>query len=272
MRRWLEAFDEYEKACQLSPRDPSPLVEIAITGWLYRRYPEAVAAANKAISIAPDQTWPYLAKGFACWSWHGASDEARKAFELAPPEHDWSPWVRYWQMVYEGDYQDALDYLASVPGQWVKIKIDAKPLAMYEAYVHDELGQFELASTAYQDAKSLLEAEVKEYPNDPRYHSSLGVAYAALGQKENAIREGKRALELYPLSSDAVYGLPYVIDLAHIYTLLNDDDNALDIIEQQLSIPSMISAPLLEVDPRWRRLHTHPRFQRLLKKYAVPER
>jgi non-specific serine/threonine protein kinase len=269
---WLEAFDQYERASRLSPRDPSPLVEIAITGWLYRRYPEAVEAANKAISIAPDQTWPYLVKGLTYFSWRGASDEARKAFENASAEHDWSPWVWYWQLVYEGHHQDALDHLASIPEQWIKIKIDAKPLALYEAYVHDVLGQSELASAAYQKARSLLEAEVSAHPDDPRYRSSLGIAYAALGQKENAIREGKRALELYPLSSDAVYGLPYVMDLAHIYTLVGDDGNALDTIEQQLSTPSMLSVPLLEVDPRWRRLHAHPEFQRLLKKYAVANR
>ena len=58
--KWLEAFDQYERACRLSPRNTSPLVEIAITGWLYRRYTEAVEAADKAIAIAPNQSWSYL--------------------------------------------------------------------------------------------------------------------------------------------------------------------------------------------------------------------
>ncbi|MCK4773724.1 MAG: hypothetical protein KAT30_03020, partial [Candidatus Krumholzibacteria bacterium] len=252
--KWLEAFDQYERACQLSPRNTSPLVEIAITGWLYRRYPEAVESANKAISIAPDQIWPYLAKGITYWSWHGASNEARKAFELVPPDHDWSPWVWYWQMVYEGKYREALDHLSSVPGEWIRIKTDAKPKVLYQAYVHEALNQPELASAAYQTARTLLEAEVNAYPEDPRYHSSLGITYAALGQTEAAIREGKKAVELLPISKDAMYGIPYVIDLAHIYTLAGDYENALVKIEENLSGPSMISVPLLEVDPRWNRL------------------
>jgi non-specific serine/threonine protein kinase len=269
--KWLEAFEHYERACELSPRNPSPLVEIAITGWLYRRYPLAVEAADKAISIAPERAWPYLAKGLTYWSWRGASDEARRALEAVPPDHDWAPWVWYWQVVYEGDYRGALDHLSSIPGEWIRIKIDAKPTALYEAFVHEALGQDELALAAYERARALLEAEVDAYPADPRYHSSLGVAYAALGEKDGAIREGKRAMELLPISKDAVYGIPYANDLVHIYTLLGDDTNALLTIEEVLSRPGSISVPLLEVDPRWNRLRDHPGFQRLLREYSISD-
>lgn len=78
-------------------------------------------------------------------------------------------------------------------------------------------------------------------------------------------------MELLPISKDAVYGIPYVIDLAHIYTLLGDYEYALVKIEELLSTPSMISVPLLEVDPRWNRLRDHPGFQRLLRKYSVAD-
>ncbi len=269
--KWLEAFDQYERACRLNPRSTSPLVEFAMTGWLYRRYPEAVEATNKAIAIAPDHAWPYLIKGVTYWGWRGASDEARRAFEAVPPEHSWSPWVWYWQMVYEGKYREALDYLSSIPGEWIRIKIDAKPRVLYEAYVHEALDQPELALAAYETARTMLEAEVNAYPEDPRYHSSLGITYAALGQTEAAIREGKLAVELLPISEDAVYGIPYVIDLAHIYTLVGDYENALVKVEENLSGPSMISVPLLEVDPRWNRLRDHPGFQRLLEEYSTAD-
>jgi serine/threonine protein kinase/tetratricopeptide (TPR) repeat protein len=269
--KWLKAFDQYEEACRLSPRNTSPLVEIAITGWLYRQYARAVEAADKAISISPDQTWPYLAKGVTYWSWRGTSQEARKAFELVPPEDDWSPWVWYWQLVYEGKYREASDCAASMPGGWVRIKIDAKPAELYQAYALQALNQPERAANSYEAARILLEAEVVKYPEDPRYHSSLGIAYAALGRREDALREGQRAIELLPLSKDAVYGLPYLIDLAHIYTLLGDYENALRQIEELLAIPSTLSPPLLEVDPRWDRLRDHPDFRSLLIKYKVED-
>jgi TolB-like protein/Tfp pilus assembly protein PilF len=266
--KWLEAFDHYEMASRLSPRNTSPIVEFAITGWLYRRYPEAVQAADRAIAMEPGQDWPYLAKGLTYWSWRGASEEARRAFKAVSPDHDWYPWVWYWQYIYEGRYQEAIDHLSSIPGEWIRIKIAARPKVLYKAYAREALGQPELALADYETAKILLEAEVESYPEDPRYHSSLGIAYAALGRNEDAIREGKRAVELLPLSKDAMYGLSYLIDLAHIYSLLGNTENALDMIEELLTIPSTLSVPLLHVDPRWNRLRDHPRFIQLLKTYS----
>jgi tetratricopeptide (TPR) repeat protein len=221
--------------------------------------------------IAPDQAWPYLAKGVTYWSWRGRSEESRKAFELVPSEHNWYPWVWYWQLVYEQNYREALDFLSSVPGAWISIKIAARPVALLEAYAYEALDQPERAAAAYETAKDLLEIKVSENPSDPRYHGSLGIAYAALGKKEDAVREGKRAVELLPVSKDAVYGLPYVIDLAHIYSLLGDNENALVRIEEMLANPSSISAPLLLIDPRWSRLRDNPEFQTLVKKYSSAE-
>jgi tetratricopeptide (TPR) repeat protein len=243
-------------------------VEIAITGWVYRRYPEAVEAAEQAIAIAPDQPWPYLAKGLICWSWRGAREEAREAFEAVPTSHSWLPWVWYWQLMYEGKYGEALEQLSSVPGDWIKIKIDAKPKVLFEAFAYEALDKRKLAATAYEEATSVLEVEVEKHPDDPRYRSSLGVAYAASGRTDDAVREGKLAMELLPVSKDALYGIPYIIDLAHIYTLAGDFPNALDTIEDILSSPSSLSVPLLEADPRWNPLRDNPGFQRILEQYA----
>jgi Flp pilus assembly protein TadD len=77
-------------------------------------------------------------------------------------------------------------------------------------------------------ARKILEQALKNEPEDPRLHGSLGIAYAALGRKEEAIREGTRAVELYPISRDAFYGIPYVLDLAFIYTLANEHEAACD--------------------------------------------
>ena len=122
---------------------------------------------------------------------------------------------------------------------------------------------------SYEGARGLLEPEVLASPEDPRLRSSLGIVYAALGRKDDAIREGIRATELLTRSMDGFYYLPYVVDLAHIYTIVGEDEAALDQIEYLLTNPSWISAPFLEKDPRWDPLRDHPRFQALLEKYEV---
>ncbi|UCG51014.1 MAG: protein kinase [Candidatus Latescibacterota bacterium] len=267
--KWREAVDYYQKACELSPRNPSPIVELVFTYNSMRRYPEALEASNESIKVAPDEDWCYLMNALVYWSSKGVAKEARTALESVSPDHRFAPWAWYWQNMFEGRYREAIDYLSSTPSDWIRIKICAKPEALFFAYAHEALNEPELASTAYQTARTLLEDEVAAHPDDPRYHSALGIAYAALGQKEDAIREGQRAVDLYPASQDAVYGMPYVTDLAHIYTLAGEHELALATLEELLTAPWWISVPWLEVDPRWNRLRDHPGFQQLLKKYAV---
>lgn len=86
----------------------------------------------------------------------------------------------------------------------------------------------------------------------------------ALGRKEDAIREGKLGVELFPGSKDAMIGPSRVRDLAFIWLLLGEYAAALDRIEYLLSNPSWFSVPLLRLDPRWDPLRDHPRFQRLI--------
>ena len=82
-----------------------------------------------------------------------------------------------------------------------------------------------------------------------------------------SIREGKKAVELLPISKDAIGGTEPVGMLAEIYTTVGEYEAAIDQLEILLSIPSSISVPLLRVDPFWDPLRDHPRFQGLLERY-----
>jgi tetratricopeptide (TPR) repeat protein len=171
--------------------------------------------------------------------------------------------------MYEGRYEEALDRLESATEGWIRIKMWARPNAMFAAYVYGKLGDTEAATAAYETARGLLEAEVAASPEDPRLRSSLGIVYAVQGRREEAVREGKLACDLLPRSKDGFYYLPYVIDLAHIYTILGDNEAALEQLEYLLGNPSWISAPFLRMDPRWDPLHGDPRFAELLEKFDI---
>jgi tetratricopeptide (TPR) repeat protein len=105
------------------------------------------------------------------------------------------------------------------------------------------------------------------HTDDPVIHANLGITYAGLGLKEAAIREGKLATELLPVSKDAFDGPSYIERLAWIYVMVGEYDAALDQIEYLLSIPSELSVPYVRIYPRWDPLRNHPRFQKLLQKY-----
>ncbi len=121
---------------------------------------------------------------------------------------------------------------------------------------------------AYHDsARSILETKVQERPDDERFRSALGIAYAGLGRKQEAIREGELAVELLPMSKEAMLAPVRVEDLARIYTMVGEYDAAIDQLETLLAVPSITSVPMLRIDPTWNPLRDHPRFQALLAKY-----
>jgi hypothetical protein len=118
---------------------------------------------------------------------------------------------------------------------------------------------------AYADsARLLLEPGVRAHPSDPRRRSRLGLAYAVLGRSEDAVREGRTAVELLSVSADAFWGALYAWYLVHTYALVGDEGGAIDVLAQLLAVPSLIWVPSLRVDPRWDGLRRNPRFQRLL--------
>ena len=79
------------------------------------------------------------------------------------------------------------------------------------------------------------------------------------------------AVELFPISKDAIDGPGFVENLALIYVMVGEHDAALTQIETILSIPSLFSVALLRIDPRWDPLRDHPRYEELLEKYSVTE-
>jgi serine/threonine-protein kinase len=131
------------------------------------------------------------------------------------------------------------------------------------AMVYQALNNQSLMKIHAEEARIALEEALREHPEDSRIHTSLGLAYAYLGHKEEAIREGRRAVNLYPLSRDA-YGAPhYVNSLAMIYTVVGEYEEAINQLEYLMSIASgdIVSIPVLRLDPMWDPLRQHPRVE-----------
>jgi tetratricopeptide (TPR) repeat protein len=168
--------------------------------------------------------------------------------------------------IFNGDYQKALDRLFIVSSDTINVHAFFVPRALIYAQIYGCISQSKLEKEYYDSARSFLEAKVKEWPEDARVHSSLGLAYAGLGRKEEAIREGKKAVELLPVTRDAWRGLFRAHDLARIYVMVGEYDAAIDQLEYLLSIPGDISIPLLKLDPTWNPLLDNPRFQKMLKR------
>ncbi len=264
---WDEALTHFKNAFELSPRDGQLAVHLALTCAYARHYREAIDYCDQTIALAPDQPFAYYHKAWTYWSWKGTTEEARAALEVMPVRtaEGWYHWTWFWQEVFEGKCHDALRRLIAMPEDWIKTWLVACPTSLLRAQVHDLLEEPDEAREAYDAARTLLEAAVRRSPDDPRLRASLGVAYAGNGRRDEALREGRRAVDLLPVSKDAYFGTSYVTDCALINTMVGEYDAALKALETLLAIPSMMAVPLLRLDPRWKPLRSHPGFQRLQK-------
>jgi hypothetical protein len=86
--------------------------------------------------------------------------------------------------------------------------------------------------------------------------------------KEEAMREGEKALELILVDKDALAAPFYVYDLSLSYTMVGEYDKALDQIERLLSIPALFSVHTLRLDPRFDPLRDHPRYKKIMDEYS----
>jgi TolB-like protein/Flp pilus assembly protein TadD len=262
--RFEDAIGEYDAILALSPRNPEVYTYLALNHWVIRDYAAGEADADQALDLAPDQMWPNLAKVLILWSRSGASPETAEILRPLSRESGWVIWARYWQLMLDDRFSEAIQFLDETDFEWIRLKMWARPKPLLQAMTWMAMGRADTATALFEEAARMLEGEVAIRPDDPRYHSSLGLAYAGLGRGGIAVREGERAVALLPISRDAFYGLPYAWDLAGIEAMLGDGAAAVRQLERLLSVPSWVSPAWLRSDFRIDRIRDDARFQALL--------
>jgi len=266
--RFEEALVNIKRASELDPLSGFLSYELGATFRLMRNYPEALRYFNRAVSLAPDLSIPYDYKASLYLCWEGSTEKARAVLEEAlknirSPEESSIVNLLIDLDVYEGNYQKALD-LFSLKSKDIDSQYYFIPRAIRYASISGYMNENELARKYYDEGRDILEAKIQQQPDDARFHSTLGIAYAGLGRREDAIREGKMGVNLLPITKEAWRGYCRASDLALIYVMVGEFDLAIDQIEFLLSIPGELSIPLLRLDPVWAPLREHPRFKKLL--------
>jgi non-specific serine/threonine protein kinase len=258
------AAEEMEKAFELNPLNVDLLRNLGGTYRYLRNFQKADSCFNRIISLEPDFAGAYSSKAWNYINWNGDIEKARAILEQAPAGPRWKAFDLHYFDYYERKYQSALDQLRLTPESVFESQSNFVPKTLYIAINYNLLKQSELAQVFFDSTRIFLESELEERPDDHRIYHNLGLAYAGLGLKEEAIRMGETAVQMMPNSRDALTGTTPLRDLARIYTMVGEYDSAIGQIEYLLSIPSQISVPRLRISPTWDPLRDHPRFQKLI--------
>ncbi|MHC4146992.1 MAG: protein kinase domain-containing protein [Planctomycetota bacterium] len=266
--KFEQALVHIKKASELDPLSPELAFELADTYMLARKYPEAEYYYKRS-ALSPDLPWPYANGGWLYLRWQGDIQKARAAFEQVSwksgyLEHPYDLYKSVLFDVFERKYQAALENLSSVKLESFDTQFIFIPKELLFAQISGLMGNQQSEKAYYESARSILEPKIQELPEDSRFHSSLGIAYAGLDLKDDAIREGELATELLPVTKDAWRGAFRIDDLARIYVMVGEFDKAIEKLEFLLSIPSELTVPLLRLDPAWDPLRDHPRFKKLV--------
>ncbi len=108
-----------------------------------------------------------------------------------------------------------------------------------------------------------------ESPDEPARHMVLALSYAGLGRKEDALREGNRAVEILPEAKDALNGPIFKVSFARIHTILGNHEEAIALLEHSLETIGGVTVNELRFDPTWDTLRAEPRFRKLVAKNAA---
>jgi TolB-like protein len=106
--------------------------------------------------------------------------------------------------------------------------------------------------------------KINETKNDPRFYQSLGIAYAGLGMKEEALEAGKKALEILDFSKDAHGGFDPEMDMVRILVMVGEFDEAMARLNRIFKYHGGITAEILKLDPFWDPVRNHEKFKEII--------
>jgi serine/threonine-protein kinase len=260
------AVERFRRATELDPRSPLAHYSLGETLSLMRRFDEAADVLRRVLELAPEQGLAYVTRATNAVLSDGDITTARAMLDegrelgAVPANYPYYFWLAY----YDRDTAATRRQLEAAEEPLENTQFDYVPKTLTYARMYSLTGENAAARAYFDSARVELEALIAEEPEDPRYHSALGMAYAGLGRPDEAVRAGERAVEIMSPEREAWRGTSRVHDLARIYAAVGRHDEAVDLLEALLVRPAPITRELLRLDPSWDPVRTHSRFVALV--------
>ena len=269
---WDKATGELLRASDLDPRDVYIQQEVALTFQFQRRFLEMATALDRAIAIIPQHSASRILQATVPYQRLGDTRPLHDTIEamMAADPQAGPKLAEYWFLlgVWERDVNTMEKAIAVMPPEGMAVDSARFPRAWCEAVAAQMRGEVSIAHAKLLQARSEVAETVRKQPNFPVMLSVLGVIDADLGRKDLAISEGRKAVELLPLSKDSINGAHAINYLAVIYAWAGETDLSFQQLELAASIPSDVCYGYLLLDPFWDPLRGDPRFEKILASLA----
>jgi serine/threonine-protein kinase len=275
--RWEESARNLEHAIELDPRNVRTLQETALSYHFCRRYAEEKSLLDRVLTVVPNDVPTKAARAFVEFDSKG---DTRPLHELidsvaATQPGALSSAASYWLMcaLAERDIAAANTALIALgenpPYFGVSDDVIVNRIFL-EGVIARVTNQNDRARLAFNSARAEQEKAVEAEPNYAPAMCVLGLIDAALGRKEEALREGRRAVELLPAQKSALDGNTMVKYLAMIAAWVGDKDLACEQLASAIRRPSDLSYGQLKLLPFWDPLRGDPRFEKLIEESKQP--
>jgi tetratricopeptide (TPR) repeat protein len=272
-----KAIEEVNEAINLDPRNTLWMQELADTLYYTRQFRAAEQAFDRMIELRPDLPILKARKPLYVTFYKTGDDTAVRAAISALPASMASDRVvlslRLKFALVDGDRPEAEGLVEKMQGGedegWFAYGDYPVPVGCYSIMLARLQGEQPGAKHNFAETREQLNQKIqKSLRNAAPLLSQLAVIDALLGQKESAVAEAKRAIEMLPISKDALDGPSILLNLAVVYAWTSELDLAFDILRHLTETPYGLFYGSLKLDPYWEPLHQDPRYSKLLAELA----
>ena len=270
--RWTESTKNLERAIELDPRNAGFLKQLADSYVCLRQYGDAERVLDRTIAVDPKDSNMRAYRADIELDWHadphplgstiGAiiAEDSREAQNIA------ELWLKV--SLCQRDFDGATRALAAMPiagcyEDWIPF-----PRTSCEGVVAQMRGDKAAARAAFTSARNEAAKLIADQPDYAEAFCVLGMADAALGNKEDAIREVRRATELMPVSKNAIEGALLIRYLAVVYAWTGEKNLACEQLTTAAKLPGFLSYGELRLHPYWDPLRGDPRFDKIVASLA----
>jgi len=258
--RLTEAIAAYKRAEAIDPRNQVTLYDASQTYFGLRDWSNALRGLDRVLQLAPDSVNVKIQRGYTEFFAKGSTAPIKVALESIPANVDPDGVVTFarWDVsLMDRDPAAAERALASCRLETITSQPGAPlPKSYLQGCIDLVRNDTARAQIDFEAARPALEKTVANSPQDPTRHAQLGLLYAFMGRKEDALREGQRAVELKPLTRDVIEGAIAQAFQALIFARTGETDRATSEIERLLTTPFAVdysddSITLSDLRTRW---------------------